>query len=374
MKKEKTHSTSGSRSMVYPLFLFSLAYPFFLFVLLLFIGAACQEESEDITPPPADQTILPNSPVAQYIQQITLNDGSADNIIDHASCISVVLPVTVIVNNEEISIDAADDFKTVEKILDAFEEDDDTLQIVFPITVILADHDERVIRSSDELKDITDDCTEGGFDDDIECIDFQYPLTLTVYDSQNQLPGAVTVNNDEDLFHFLNDLKDTDFASFRFPITVILGDGQQFQVTTNDQLEDLIEETLEQCDEDDDSDHNDDDADDTEFITILTNGQWHIAQYKGESDETSLFSGFLFTFNEDGTATASDGITNVNGTWQTNGDDGSLELDLEYGEETPFEKLGEDWDLLQLSSEEIILQYEGDEGEAVTTLVFQKNQ
>jgi hypothetical protein len=37
----------------------------------------------------------------------------------------------------------------------------------------------------------------------------------------------------------------------------------------------------------------------------------------------------------------------VEGTWDSNGDDGSLELDLNFGEMEPLEELMDDWDLIE---------------------------
>lgn len=192
---------------------YSVLCLFVLFTVLLFIFSGCQEELEEITPPPSDKVLVPNSAVSNYIQSIALHDGSPDNILDNASCISLVLPLTVVVNGQEIEIDSSDDFIEVENILDEFENDDDSLRIIFPASVKLADHTELIINNSDELEDIGDECTEGGSDEDIECIDFQYPLTFSVYDSQNQLSSVVAIDNDEELFKFLDTIEEADLVS-----------------------------------------------------------------------------------------------------------------------------------------------------------------
>lgn len=344
-----------------------------LFLILLLTG--CQEEYEEVTPPTTDEAILANSTIAGYVQKIARKDGSSDNILDHSSCLTLVLPVAVIVNGQEVQIESADDLGDVEEILDDSLEDDDTLNIIFPATVILADHTQIVIQNQDQLDEVIDDCTEGGSDEDIECLDFLYPLTITVYDSRNQLANTITVNDDEELFNFFENLGDTDYASFQFPVTVTLLDGTAFTINDNTALEEIIEDFMGDCDEDDDTDHNDDDADDTEFIGILIDGTWQVTQYvSGTNDETSVFSDFVFVFNDDGTSLSTDSVTFIPGTWETNGDDGTLELELDSGDDSPFDKITEDWDIVEYSSSLIRLKHideESNDGE--TKLVFEKN-
>lgn len=351
---------------------YSVLCLFFLFTVLLFIFSSCQKELEEITLPPSDKVIVPNSAVSNYIQRIALRDGSSDNIFDNASCISLVLPLTIVVNGQEIKIDSSEDFIKAEHILDEFENDSDSLRIIFPVTVTLADHTELIINNNDELEDISDECTEGGNDDDIECVDFQYPLTFSVYDSQNQLSSVIVIDNDEDLFKFFDTLEEADLISFKFPVLVILVGGEEITINNNDQLEAVIESSMDDCDEDDDNDHDDDDADDTGFITALLNSNWQITYFFDGSDETGSFADFVFIFHEDGTTLSTNGVSSIQGTWDTNGDDGSINIKLNLGEEAPLDTITEDWELVEFNSSLIKLQYVSEEDQTVTTLVFEK--
>ena len=98
----------------------------------------CQKEIDETAEAPQKEVFIQSSPVADLVQQTVLKDGSSDNIIDGSSCSSLILPVTVIVNGQEITLVTPDDFYDVELILDEFEEDDDHIEIIFPVTVILA--------------------------------------------------------------------------------------------------------------------------------------------------------------------------------------------------------------------------------------------
>ena len=111
-----------------------LLIPFF--ALLLF--TSCQDEVLEITPPEESEALVAESTLTSLISATSIMDGSADNIIDNASCLSVELPVTVIVRGLEITIDSREDFKVIEAIFKEFDDDEDRLDIVFPITIVLA--------------------------------------------------------------------------------------------------------------------------------------------------------------------------------------------------------------------------------------------
>ena len=341
-------------------------------IIFSFAFSSCQRESEEITPVKPKDVISPSSAVAKYIERVTLNDGSPDNIIDNASCISLVLPVTVIVNGEQIRIDSASDFILVEKILDRSVSDHDSVIVIFPVNAILPDHSHQILNSQEELDALAQSCKEGGGDDDIECIDFEYPVTLSVYDSLNQTFRTVTLEDDADLFEFFSHLKESDLATFRFPIKVVLNDGQEITISNNDQLEEAIVNAMQGCDEDDDNDHNDDDADTGLCTSVLLGSNWHIISFVHEVDQTDAFADFVFTFHADSTVSATDGSSAITGTWETDGDDGTIELDLHFTEESPFDDLSESWKLTEFSNTLIKLKHVSEEEAYEDVLVFEK--
>lgn len=341
-------------------------------LIILCILSGCQDEVLQITEPPAAQVIKPNSTAAALIKRTTLKDGSVDNILDSASCISVVLPVTVLVNEQEITITSYDGLKLVERILDEFENDDDEVTLIFPITVSLADHSELIVENEEALGNLTEQCIEGGNDDDIECVDFKYPVTLSIYDTDNQLSDVITLHDDDELYNFFDEMEEGDLVGFQFPVTMILSDGQEITANDNEELEGTIENVINDCDEDDDNDYNDDDADDSDLIIALIDGEWKVALFFRESDQTGNFENFIFTFYADGTALASNGVSSFEGTWESYGDDGALEIELDFGVESPFDSLQKDWQVTEYTNTGIKLEKEEDGGEPAMTLIFER--
>ncbi|MEO0902445.1 MAG: hypothetical protein AAFY00_10635, partial [Bacteroidota bacterium] len=222
-----------------------------LFIALLF--TSCQEEFEEVGGD-TQETISANSNTAILIENATTNDGSFDNIVDGASCLAIKFPYTVEVNGIQITIDSREDLHTIEEIFDELDTDDDILDIIFPITITFGDFSELVIENFEQLRELAAQCTEGGDDDDIECIDFVYPITLFTFDINEQQTGEVTVSSDMELRRFFAGLEDDELVSIQFPLTLKKFDGTEIIVDSNAELAAALERAKDECDEDDDDD------------------------------------------------------------------------------------------------------------------------
>lgn len=333
-------------------------------VLLTILLTSCQDEAEEVIDPNSQEVITTDSNIADLIARTTLRDGSSDNILDSASCTSIALPVTVVANGLEITIDSQDDLEVLEDIFDELDDDTDVLKFIFPVTVILTDHSEIVATNENELEDLLGDCDMPDVDDDdIECLDFMYPIVINIFDSDNQIADVITFMSDEELYEFFDDLDEEDVVSIEFPITVVLYNGSQIQVNTLNELEDVIEDVEDDCDEDDDNDR--DDIDPTEFVDVLTSGDWVISLFFDDEDETLEFSGFVFTFATDGTAIARLGNFEIHGIWSTESDDDELEFSVDFGDTAPFNELKEEWEVVKANDTMIELEEEDDVDERV---------
>lgn len=350
---------------------YSLLGALLIFTIILTILTGCQKEFDNVTPSSGDKSIPANSAIAQQIQRIALNDGSADNIIDRISCTELVLPVTVIANDQEVNINTSDDLELVERIFDEDANDEDTLIILFPVTVILPDHTETTVNNQNDLDELSEECNRGR-DDDIECLDFKYPLTFSTYDPVNQVADVVTINDDKELFQFFDALDDSQFAGFKFPVTVILANGEEVTIGNNNELRDALNNYSEECDEDDDNDFDDNDVDDSEFVVVLIEGEWKITTFFDSSDKIEAFEDFVFTFNADGTVSATDGVTSTIGVWESYGGDGTLELQLNFEDQAPFTDISRDWQMVNFSSKVIRLRNRDVQHDSVSRLVFEK--
>ncbi len=307
-----------------------LLIPFF--ALLLF--TSCQEEVVDVTPPAESEALVANSELTGFLSATSSKDGSADNIIDKASCLSVELPVTVVVNGLEIIVDSTEDYKVIEAIFNEFEDDEDKLDIVFPITIIKADHSEIVLNNREDLEKLIEECRdENEPDDDIECIDFQYPISFSVYDTEFQVIDVITVENDRELHRFVKRVANAEvLASLNFPVTMLLADGSTVVVNNNEELERTINEAKDACDEDDDNDYGDDDFTKERLDEYLKICPWVVYEFKRDNqDNTAQYKEYALNFKEDNIvvmrARGGDVLT---GTWSTRVTDRGALLKLEF--------------------------------------------
>lgn len=228
-----------------------------LFMMLFF--ASCQEEAIEVTNPTTEEALVADSNLATLMRLTSTNDGSDDDMMDSASCLEIQLPVTVIVNGVTITINSPEDQELIIEILEESDSDEDTIELVFPITIIHSDYTSVVVESQEDFEVLLEECDgENEEDEDIECIDFQYPFSVSIYNSDDEVIDTIEIGNDEELYNFCVNLDDDVFASLNFPITLILSDGSTTVVNSNAELETAIGDAINTCDENDDNDWDDD--------------------------------------------------------------------------------------------------------------------
>ncbi|RFN58625.1 hypothetical protein DZ858_00670 [Marixanthomonas ophiurae] len=308
--------------------------------------SSCQkEETEFIDETDQDETITSNSTLANLLIRTSQNPGSNDDIIDGNSCTQVKYPATVIANGQKVILESEADISLIQDIFDQFPNDTDTLEIVFPITLILQDFSEVEINDQAELNALIAAC-QG--ESEIGCIDFAYPITIFTYNSNDEQTGTVTINSDIELYLLLFNLDSDDIISIDFPISVILEDGTTVEVNSNQELEDLLANA--NCDDDNGE------GELSEFEENLTTGSWYVTYFFDDFDETSDFNGYEFTFATDNTALATNGTNTVPGTWNLT-TSSTPDLELFFGTNDPFDELDEDWEIIEATSEIIRLKH-----------------
>jgi hypothetical protein len=294
---------------------------FFLLSLSIAFFISCQNEINTLTQAAEENVLLEDSSVAILLSQTVSQDGSKDNIIDAANCITVNLPVTVIANGITLIIENEDGLSLIEEIFDSLDDDHDTLEIIFPIVITLSDYTEITINSFAELDNFASECEdENEYDDDIECVDFIYPINLSIYDESNQLVETVAIENDMQFFGFINHLGDDHVVSINFPITMQLFDGTQVTINNMEELGTLMEEAEFMCDEDDDNDYDDDDCmhcDEDQVSELLLTCSWNVDKLIiNNNDISEQYTDFTFTFLDDGTVKVMVSGEYVYGSWE----------------------------------------------------------
>jgi hypothetical protein len=306
-----------------------LLVPFF--ALLLF--SSCQNEEISITEPTQEEALVATSELTSLISSTSKMDGSDDNIIDKASCLSIELPVTVVVNGLEIIIDSKEDYKLIEAIFNKFDDDDDYLDIIFPIKIISSDYSEIVINNRQELENLVQECTgEDEPDDDIECIDFQYPISFSVYNTQFQVVDVVNIENDRQLHYFIKRVRNAEvFASLNFPVTMELADGSIVVVNNNRELESTIRDAKDACNEDDNNDYGDDDFTKERLDALLKTCPWVVYELERNEDNIDQYRDYVMVFKEENVVKVyAKGGDVLTGTWATRVTEHGALIKLEF--------------------------------------------
>lgn len=132
------------------------------------------------------------------------------------------------------------------------------------------------------------------------------------------------------------------------------------------------------CSESDDPAPLDPAATAQEIIDTAQSGTWRVTYFfDTDTDETSNFSGYNFTFNANGSVDAVNGNTTVTGTWSvTPGSSSSMDDDhfvLFFASPPDFEDLSDDWTIVSLSNSKIELTDVSGGNGGTDFLTFEKN-
>ena len=297
------------------------------FALLTF--TACQNEFTEITQPDPEQVIVADSPLASLMKSASANSGDANHVVmgdidftnNNVNCLSINLPVTIIVNGITIIIDTHEDLELIEDIYEEFNDDDDVLEFIFPITIILNDYTEIVIENVDELQTFIDRCEN--VEEPIDCIDFKYPISFSIFNTEFQIIDTVVIENDEALYDFMERIENAEvalLASLNFPVKMIYANGDVVEVQNNHELERAINVAEEMCDDDDDK------CDIDDVDEYLLECHWKIHYY----NEDDSFRPYDIFFQENGELTIvhENATVAITGLWNTSETDAGVVLTI----------------------------------------------
>lgn len=294
------------------------------------VFTSCRKEETEIIEAPPEDILEPNSSIADLMLRTAINDGSNDNILDFANCFNIKLPIVVSANSTEIIINTDSDYDKVESVFDEEYDDINVLDISFPITIVQSDYSEITINNTSELNSLAATCnSENSADNDIECIDFIYPFSASIFNTNNELLSTEVFTTDKELYFFIETIAPEDIISLNFPITVTLSDSSQLQINSLTELEVSIENHQNDCDEDDDFDYDDDDCNycTQELISDYLTGcqDWYVDKLKRNSvDNNTIYDGYNFNFFTNGTVSVSWNSITVYGTWSISGTENNI--------------------------------------------------
>lgn len=106
--------------------------------------------------------------------------------------------------------------------------------------------------------------------------------------------------------------------------------------------------------------------------SIVIPGEWKITLFNELSlDKTNKFKWYSFRFNTNGTITAINGTTKVNGAWSTVKDGEKMKIII-YFSTTPLNDLNDDWRVVKQTSTTLELEHFPAENDGINFLTFQR--
>lgn len=326
---------------------------FFQFIIITLLGLfvfSCQNDDEN-------QILVPNTnltkvaPLTSLLSRVSQYPTAIDNVLDGTSYCSVQLPVTIIVNYNRIEVSSQEDYKLVTSIIDEYSNDDDKINFLFPITMVFRNYSTLKLNNEVELKKLLDSYGQYYDYTEIDCIDFNFPIRISSYDSNSQQAKAYTIQNNSQLYNFVYNLKETDFFSLDFPIAMTSKiDGKTIEVNNNSELKSTIDNEIIKCEIPS--------AENKDLSSIIISGSWYVSYFLDDNEnETAEFVGYNFTFLSNGYVSVIKNSTSINGTWNSYSDDGIEKVDMSFLGDT-LDELDEDWKVIEYNSTSIRLKRE----------------
>lgn len=204
------------------------------------LAFSCQEEERISIVPPEDG-VSKDSELVMSMQKVAMHDGSYDDMVDGSNCLSINLPYRMLVNGLERDIDEIRDYDMISI--------QDEIQLLYPINITDYQHITTLVSNNMQLQSLSAKCqTE---DDDIECIDFMYPIKLAIFDKDTNIMTTQELGHDLQLFTFMNALGQNSLISINYPIQLKRYDLSNILANHNSELLQEIQNVITDCDEDD---------------------------------------------------------------------------------------------------------------------------
>lgn len=332
-----------------------------LIVFVLFLSS-CQTETEE-QHYDTQGTITGNSPLASYLQRVSMVKTVQDNIIDQSSYCTIKLPYSVTVNNERIDVNSTADYQKIVDNINNNPYDNDEVKIDFPVTMVYYNYIEKNIPDEADFDSLIDYWNL--YPDlltKINGLNISYPITINIYNSDNQIASSVSITSDQAFFNFIKNLKASQYISLKYPISITDYNNQIKSIANNLDFENAIKYAIDYCPENN--------MVSLDLVASITKGTWYIPYFFSGSEKTSSYSGYIFVFKPDFSVVATkDGVA-ATGKWETKTVDNVTEFTINFDSEL-LGKLNNNWKLFEFNNSLVRLR---DVNSTTSYLYFEKNK
>lgn len=217
--------------------------------LLSMLLSACDKDEENI------QTTGPNA-LSQQQKDLLINvvtDGSIDVDWNSLNCAGIVTFTFDQVNQnftESTNTDLTALFASIEQTTGNTVSYDDI--IVLSVS-IQTQGTSLVLENQTAIDDYFEDCSYDGSINDIgptsllPCLTLTFPVTIFVYDIETESTEEFNFTIEDDLLSFLQQNSNNQVLEINYPITFTDEDENSIVVTSNEQLEDVLNDAIDEC-------------------------------------------------------------------------------------------------------------------------------
>ena len=157
-----------------------------------------------------------------------------------------------------------------------------------------------IIETDSELNSLLTRVTSDENNEDaISSIDFEYPISISIFDTSFDVADTENIDSDIQFSSFLETLEDDVIASLNYPVTLFYEDLSTIQVENNQVLENTLAEAITINDSDPAMVQ---DCTQATIIESLPNCKWNISRYSANEE----FEDFIIFFNENNTLSIND--------------------------------------------------------------------
>lgn len=333
----------------------------YLSIAIILVLFSCQNEIDEQDNNSTQGTVTNASPLTTYLQRVAMVPTVQDNMIDGSTYCTIKLPYTVTVNSAKIAVNTTADYQKVLDNINASNTDDDIVKIDFPVTMVYYNYIEKLIPNEADFDSLIDYWNK--YPDllsKINGLNINYPITINIYNSANQIASSQSIISDHAFFTFIKNLNNSQYISLQYPISIADYNGQIKSITNNLEFENAIKYAIDYCPENN--------IVTLDFATTITKGSWEIPYYFADSEKTSSYSGYSFVFKSDKSVVATKGGVSETGQWETTTQSDTKELKLNFSS-TLLSKLNDNWKLFEFNNSQIRLR---DVSNSTNYLYFEK--
>ncbi|PKP29378.1 MAG: hypothetical protein CVU01_00215 [Bacteroidetes bacterium HGW-Bacteroidetes-18] len=200
----------------------------------------------DLTEGENPNTNNSNSETTNHYKRIGMHDGSFDDFMDNIACSSVKLPVSLLANNNPLTITNIADYQLVLNIFNLSPFDEDIVVFNFPITILNQDYSQTSITSQAQLDNLSAVCDLAINNNlsAITCVDIVYPIKISLYNTTTEQTKIISVIKDQDLFNFMANLSVNEVFSVQYPINAVTTGNVNIIVSGDSQLKSIINDCI----------------------------------------------------------------------------------------------------------------------------------